>query len=141
MHIIYMSVCVCKISFVAWNMHNVDSFVLGFGRKHLNSIWTHLHFPEEDFTHHSTKAIEKDQIKFAANEDECSPLINGYSRHSPRLARNGLPVCRLYARHFGGDLTIQVMENHGTDVFVTIPKDGEVPEALPESLVGEVELA
>eukprot|EP00471_Norrisiella_sphaerica_P005136 CAMPEP_0184489186 /NCGR_PEP_ID=MMETSP0113_2-20130426/14710_1 /TAXON_ID=91329 /ORGANISM="Norrisiella sphaerica, Strain BC52" /LENGTH=373 /DNA_ID=CAMNT_0026872457 /DNA_START=128 /DNA_END=1249 /DNA_ORIENTATION=- len=101
----------------------------GFGRSHLDSIWTHLHFPDACFT--DKKSPVDSEVSFGENESELSPLINGYSRNAPRLPVNGLPVCRLYARHFGGDLSIQVMENYGTDVFVTIPKRGDHPEALP----------
>lgn len=30
----------------------------------------------------------------------------------------GLPLSRLYARFFGGDLRLISMEGHGTDIFV-----------------------
>mmetsp|Transcript_22983 Transcript_22983/g.40674 ORF Transcript_22983/g.40674 Transcript_22983/m.40674 type:complete len:462 (+) Transcript_22983:168-1553(+) len=109
----------------------------GFARKSLDSIWTHLHFPDDEnlsHTHQKEGPISEDEdVSFSPNDIDFSPLINGYSRVSPRFSQNGLPVCRLYARHFGGNLSIQVMENFGVDVFVTIPKSGNHPEALPKS--------
>jgi pyruvate dehydrogenase kinase 2/3/4 len=43
--------------------------------------------------------------------------------HSSPLAGYGygLPVSRLYARHFGGDLEVTSMEGHGTDALLLIP--------------------
>jgi len=37
----------------------------------------------------------------------------------------GLPISRLYARYFGGDLQLVSMDGHGTDVFLYISKLGE----------------
>ena len=34
----------------------------------------------------------------------------------------GLPLSRLYARFFHGDLTIMSMPNHGLDAFLYLPK-------------------
>mmetsp|Transcript_32651 Transcript_32651/g.55399 ORF Transcript_32651/g.55399 Transcript_32651/m.55399 type:complete len:507 (+) Transcript_32651:3-1523(+) len=79
--------------------------------------------------HDSDSINSKDTL--GVNAHDLSPLINGYSRAAPRLSQNGLPVCRLYARHFGGELSIQAMENYGCDVFITLRKDGDFPEAIP----------
>eukprot|EP00612_Vaucheria_litorea_P008232 CAMPEP_0171478118 /NCGR_PEP_ID=MMETSP0946-20130122/4588_1 /TAXON_ID=109269 /ORGANISM="Vaucheria litorea, Strain CCMP2940" /LENGTH=363 /DNA_ID=CAMNT_0012008695 /DNA_START=44 /DNA_END=1135 /DNA_ORIENTATION=- len=42
----------------------------------------------------------------------------------------GLPISRLFARHFGGDLLMQSAEGYGTRVAIYIPKDN-LPETIP----------
>mmetsp|Transcript_1242 Transcript_1242/g.1755 ORF Transcript_1242/g.1755 Transcript_1242/m.1755 type:complete len:450 (+) Transcript_1242:95-1444(+) len=102
----------------------------GFRRKYLQSVWTHLYKPD------SNKGAPDDNMHFdTPSSTDTSPLINSYT-NTP--SRSGLAVCRLYARHFGGELAIQVMEHYGCDVFVTIPKDGDIPETLPRIPAREV---
>jgi pyruvate dehydrogenase kinase 2/3/4 len=36
----------------------------------------------------------------------------------------GLPLSRLYARFFGGDLQVMSMPNYGVDCFLYLPKIG-----------------
>jgi len=43
----------------------------------------------------------------------------------------GLPLSRLYARYFGGDITISSMEGFGTDLYLHFPKLGSNCESLP----------
>jgi len=42
----------------------------------------------------------------------------------------GLPLSRLYARYFGGDLNIVSMEGYGTDAFIHLPRVGDGDEQL-----------
>jgi STE24 endopeptidase len=42
----------------------------------------------------------------------------------------GLPLSRLYARYFGGDLNLMSMEGHGTDAFLHLPRLGNRDEPL-----------
>jgi len=44
---------------------------------------------------------------------------------------DGLPLSRLYARYFGGDLTMMSMQGFGTDAFLHIHRLGNVDEQLP----------
>lgn len=44
----------------------------------------------------------------------------------------GLPMSRLYARYFGGDLDIKSVEGLGTDCYLFLPKLGTNCENLPE---------
>jgi len=40
----------------------------------------------------------------------------------------GLPISRLYAQYFGGDLKLLSLEGHGTDVFLYLSRlDHEEP--------------
>ncbi|KAG0500937.1 hypothetical protein HPP92_001009 [Vanilla planifolia] len=43
----------------------------------------------------------------------------------------GLPISRLYARYFGGDLQIISMEGYGTDAYLHLSRLGETQEPLP----------
>jgi len=38
----------------------------------------------------------------------------------------GLPVSRLYAKYFGGDVEIQSMEGYGCDVYIRLDHIGDV---------------
>ncbi|KAM0954577.1 putative [Pyruvate dehydrogenase (acetyl-transferring)] kinase [Dioscorea sansibarensis] len=43
----------------------------------------------------------------------------------------GLPITRLYARYFGGDLQIISMEGYGTDAYLHLSRLGDSQEPLP----------
>lgn len=43
----------------------------------------------------------------------------------------GLPISRLYARYFGGDLQIISMEGYGTDAYLHLSRLGDSQEPLP----------
>ncbi|CAI7788175.1 unnamed protein product [Closterium sp. NIES-54] len=43
----------------------------------------------------------------------------------------GLPISRLYARYFGGDLQVVSMEGYGTDVYLHLNRLRNVQEPLP----------
>lgn len=49
----------------------------------------------------------------------------------PRRYGYGLPISRLYARYFGGDLQMISMENYGTDAYLHLNRLGNVQEPLP----------
>lgn len=104
----------------------------GFDRKFLPAIWTHLNWKP---TAGNTNLEIVRKIRDVPEDELHGPLINGYLQQFPGLPQNGLPTCRLYARHFGGDLQVAVMKNYGCDVYATFPKSGEAKEALPT--VGE----
>jgi pyruvate dehydrogenase kinase 2/3/4 len=46
----------------------------------------------------------------------------------------GLPISRLYARYFEGDLQIISMEGYGTDAYLHLKRLGTTQEALPRRL-------
>ena len=43
----------------------------------------------------------------------------------------GLPISRLYARYFGGDLVLISMEGYGTDAYIHLSRLGDGEEPLP----------
>jgi len=40
----------------------------------------------------------------------------------------GLPLARIYARHFGGDLELISMHGYGTDVYLRLDRTGNIAE-------------
>ncbi|CAN5317152.1 hypothetical protein BH09SUM1_BH09SUM1_21650 [soil metagenome] len=42
----------------------------------------------------------------------------------------GLPLCRLYARYFGGEMQLVSLEGHGTDAYVYLSRLGNMHEAI-----------
>ena len=42
----------------------------------------------------------------------------------------GLPVSRVYARYFGGEVRIFPMDGYGTDTYIHLNRQGNVPEQL-----------
>jgi len=46
----------------------------------------------------------------------------------------GLPLARIYARYFGGELTVKSMEGHGVDAYLYLPVLGSACENLPDSV-------
>jgi pyruvate dehydrogenase kinase 2/3/4 len=61
-------------------------------------------------------------------------LADGCELNTPAVLAGygyGLPLSRLYARYFGGDLQIISMEGYGTDAYLHISRLGNVQEPLP----------
>ena len=59
------------------------------------------------------------------------PLASGVAGGALAGLGYGLPISRLYARYFGGDLDIKSMEGYGTDAFVHLSRLGDHDEPLP----------
>ncbi|CAI5507782.1 unnamed protein product [Closterium sp. Naga37s-1] len=59
----------------------------------------------------------------SADGEELPSVIAGYGY--------GLPIARLYARYFGGDLQIFSMEGYGTDAYLHLNRLSNVQEPLP----------
>ena len=91
----------------------------GISQRELNDIFSY---------HYST--AEEPSI-FADNDNPQASDMN----HAPLAGFGyGLPVSRLYARYFGGDLTISSLENHGTDAYVHLRADPlDATEVLPSA--------
>jgi pyruvate dehydrogenase kinase 2/3/4 len=48
-----------------------------------------------------------------------------------RVQGFGLPLARIYARYFGGELTLKSCEGHGLDAYVYLPRLGDSCENVP----------
>jgi len=85
----------------------------GIPRSGLNNIWTYL------YTTGDTPVVTSDDF----DPENTPAVLAGYGY--------GLPVSRLYARYFGGDLQIISMEGYGTDAYLHLHRLGNYQEPLP----------
>ena len=86
----------------------------GISRAGVSKIWTYLY----------TTATSQLELLDQAGEGEDTPAaLAGYGY--------GLPISRLYARYFGGDLQVIPMEGYGTDAYLHLNRLGNTQEPLP----------
>jgi len=85
----------------------------GIPRSGMPRIWTYLY------------STAKHTVAMESVEDagEGPVVLAGYGY--------GLPISRLYARYFGGDLQIISMEGYGTDAYLHLNRLGNSQEPLP----------
>lgn len=83
----------------------------GIPRSGISRIWTYLYSTAK-------RPISDDKELL-----ETPPVMAGYGY--------GLPISRLYAKYFGGDLQIISMEGYGTDAYLHLNRLGNVQEPLP----------
>ncbi|KAG8063259.1 hypothetical protein GUJ93_ZPchr0003g16667 [Zizania palustris] len=63
---------------------------------------------------------------------ENSPDLDGHNGGVTMAGYGfGIPISRLYARYFGGDLQIISMEGYGTDAYLHLSRLGDSEEPLP----------
>ncbi|KAL7412242.1 mitochondrial branched-chain alpha-ketoacid dehydrogenase kinase-domain-containing protein [Mrakia frigida] len=92
----------------------------GIPRSAMEFIWTYM------YTTMEASALEAEN----GPSDFTAPMAGfGY----------GLPLSRLYAKFFGGDLKLISMEGYGTDVYIHLNKLGESREPLPYGASGAKE--
>lgn len=84
----------------------------GIARSGLPKIFTYLY---------STAKNPLDERSDLATADIATMAGYGY----------GLPISRLYARYFGGDLQVISMEGYGTDAYLHLSRLGDSQEPLP----------
>ena len=85
----------------------------GIARSGLPKIWTYLYSTASSPLTHLTE-----------HDIQNAPaVLAGYGY--------GLPLCRLYARYFGGELQVISMEGYGTDAYLHLSKLGTSEEPLP----------
>lgn len=91
----------------------------GFCRSELRRIWSYL-FTTAKLPAKELLAIEDDARRGSSNRPD--PIAGfGY----------GLPLSRLYARYWGGELGVTSMEGYGTDAYLHLSKLGDKKERLP----------
>eukprot|EP00565_Helicotheca_tamesis_P000403 CAMPEP_0185741544 /NCGR_PEP_ID=MMETSP1171-20130828/39017_1 /TAXON_ID=374046 /ORGANISM="Helicotheca tamensis, Strain CCMP826" /LENGTH=468 /DNA_ID=CAMNT_0028413523 /DNA_START=429 /DNA_END=1835 /DNA_ORIENTATION=- len=92
----------------------------GVPRSAIKDMWTFAHFTQDDHqeTHENNTEFENDEITGGRN-------IRGF----------GLPLARIYARYFGGELTLKSMEGYGVDAYLHLPVLGSACENLPERVI------
>ena len=96
----------------------------GIRRKDLGSVWSYLHTTAASPPDLSTAAAESAS---AAMAETNMPALAGYGV--------GLPLSRLYAKYFGGDLALKSLDGFGTDVYIHLSRLGHDCEQLPETVL------
>ena len=87
----------------------------GIAFKDLENVW--------DFMYSSARPPEElTYMDLPGN----TPVLAGYGV--------GLPLCRIYAKYFGGGLDIMSMEGWGTDAYCHLSRLGDRGEALPQTV-------
>ena len=86
----------------------------GIPRSGLPRIWTYLY---------STARSPLPDVDADGHIPAGSPVLAGYGY--------GLPLSRLYAKYFGGDLQVISMEGYGTDAYLHLNRLGNMQEPLP----------
>lgn len=91
----------------------------GLKRSKLKEIWSFAHstLTEEGRTREDKYDFGKDEF--------VGSHIRGF----------GLPLARIYARYFGGEVTIKSMEGYGVDAYLYLPVLGVACENLPQRVV------
>lgn len=85
----------------------------GIPRRFMDKVWTYMYTTAEE----TPKLLEPD-----GNRSDFRAPMAGFGY--------GLPVSRLYARYFGGDLRMISMEGYGTDVYLHLSRLSTLPEPL-----------
>ena len=94
-------------------LHQVSDEGGGIPRSGMPRIWTYLYT-----TAQSPLNLMDDELEGA----DGPAVLAGYGY--------GLPISRLYARYFGGDLQIISMEGFGTDAYLHLNRLGDYQEPL-----------
>lgn len=92
----------------------------GIPRADVKKIWTYLY---------TTAASPLERMAEEGDDD-----LAGMDGGGPAVLAGygyGLPVSRLYARYFGGDLQVISMDGYGTDAYLHLNKLGDGEEPLP----------
>jgi len=95
----------------------------GMPRSVTNRIWT---FAKSTLSKKNTTTHSEDHSPGDASEDQ---MAEGHLRGF------GLPLTRIYARYFGGEVTIRSMEGYGVDAYLYMPVLGLACENLPPQVV------
>mmetsp|Transcript_10424 Transcript_10424/g.29310 ORF Transcript_10424/g.29310 Transcript_10424/m.29310 type:complete len:606 (-) Transcript_10424:1949-3766(-) len=88
----------------------------GIPRSDARKVWSFAH------TNMDESSMEKEMETDFETDEFTGSAIRGF----------GLPLARIYARYFGGELTIKSMEGFGVDAYIYLPVLGAACENLPQ---------
>lgn len=91
----------------------------GIPRSAARKVWSFAHTNLDD------TAIETEQETEFETDEFTGSAIRGF----------GLPLARIYARYFGGELTLKSMEGYGVDAYLYLPVLGAACENLPHRVI------
>jgi len=75
-------------------------------------------------------------IKFVSNNYLSLNPLSTIEPHHHHVREFGLPLARVYARYFGGELIVKSMEGHGVDAYLYLPVLGVTCEKVPDRETG-----
>lgn len=106
----------------------------GVPRSACNNLWTFAHSTMESIykpnnPHNNTMDHPEEDEDDHSKQFDKNVFTNTLGRSF------GLPMAKIYAQYFGGDLTIKSMEGFGVDAYLHIPVLGVQCENLPESVI------
>jgi pyruvate dehydrogenase kinase 2/3/4 len=84
----------------------------GIPRSGIDKVWTYMY---------TTAKSQPLDPNFSQSDFKAPMAGFGY----------GLPLSRLYAQYFGGNLTLNSMEGYGTDAYIHLARLGDSEEPLP----------
>ena len=88
----------------------------GIPRSDARKVWSFAH------TNMDESSMKKEMETEFETDEFTGSAIRGF----------GLPLARIYARYFGGELTIKSMEGFGVDAYLYLPVLGAACENLPQ---------
>merc|ERR1712146_528885 len=88
----------------------------GIPRSEIDAVWTYLHSS-------ATRPPIAEDLKQENRHNTSVGVLAGYGM--------GLPLSRIYAEYFGGNLDIKSMEGFGTDCYLHLCRLGVNCEKLP----------
>lgn len=112
----------------------------GIPRSLMSKIWkfghSGRHDPEDNDGYgpeHVTHSDDNNNDKKNNNndDDDASASFRTDDVAGARIRGFGLPLARIYARYFGGELSLKSMEGYGVDVYLHLPRLGVCCENLP----------
>lgn len=99
----------------------------GVPRSVIDKMWTFSHSTLSD----AMNSSEKNDTHFEIDE-----FTGGSAKGRGFNIRGfGLPLARIYARYFGGELTLKSMEGYGVDAYLYLPMLGNACENLPKRVL------
>ncbi|KAF9093543.1 hypothetical protein BGX27_001605, partial [Mortierella sp. AM989] len=112
----------------------------GLALSELDKIWNYVHFTNSAAAERKQKGQRVSSVNdaTAALQDSVAFVgglaseVKDYLDLPLSGSGHGLPLARLIARYFGGDLSLISMEGHGTDSYLSLFRDDDHLENLTE---------
>ncbi|KAF9349730.1 hypothetical protein BGX26_012005 [Mortierella sp. AD094] len=112
----------------------------GLALSELDKIWSYVHFAnsaatlpqKQQSTSSSPSQITTSPIDSVAFVGGLANEVKDYLDLPLSGSGHGLPLARLIARYFGGDLSLISMDGHGTDSYLSLYRDDDHLENFPE---------
>jgi len=94
----------------------------GIPRSTMKKLWSFVH-----------SNVEEVKSNNRSSSNSSSTTTEPHHHH---VREFGLPLARVYARYFGGELIMKSMEGHGVDAYLYLPVLGVTCEKVPDRETG-----